>query len=208
MIFLIDAWCSFFPKLFRDNKPLHILFLTIRDYSFPIANDYSSALLSSWFLNQAFRAIPLLSDAQTSIIGFLPPFSYLRWFNWFISVYRERWTLVVSSSTPRRSVGRPTHTHAARRSPVRLRNEPSLFITGQSVQQHSQVILIISLVTSPHSVTSFVLISSPHPAGSSVNHGCVFGTGIPTQSPDSCQLLDEVSVRKEKLKWINFVEDV
>lgn len=101
-----------------------------------------------------------------------------------------QWTLLLviyyrtssaTSSTPcRRSVGRPTHTHAARRSPIRLRNEPSLFITGQSVQQHSQVILIISLVTSPHSVTSFVLISSPHPAGSSVNHGCVFGTGIPT----------------------------
>lgn len=208
MIFLIDACCSFFPKLFCDNKPLLILFLTIIDYSLPIANDYLRALHSSWFL---FRAIPLLSDAQTSIIGFLPPSSYP------VILLPSLVQLVYqciqrtadschihrnSSSTPRRSVGRPTHTHAARRSPVRLRNEPSLFITGQSVQQHSQVILIISLVTSPHSVTSFVLISSPHPAGSSVNHGCVFGTGIPTQSPDSCQLLDEVSVRKEKLEWI------
>lgn len=204
MIFLIDACCWFFPKLFRDNKPLHILFLTIRDYSLPIANDYSRALHSSWFLNQAFRAIPLLSDAQTSIIGFLPPFSYpLILLPSLVQLVYQCIQRTVdscrihrtSSSTPSRSVGRPTHTHAARRSPVRLRNEPSLFITGQSVQQHSQVILIISLVTSPHSVTSFVLISSPHPAGSSVNHGCVFGTGIPTQSPDSCQLLYEVSVR-------------
>lgn len=97
MIFLTDECCWFFPKLFRDNKPFHILFLTIRDYSLPIAVTTREPCTVPDFWTKRFVQFPCLPMHKQASLVFYPrsPTPLFSWLNWFISAYRERWTLVV-----------------------------------------------------------------------------------------------------------------